>query len=148
MGKTCKKGRLTQVDKYIIQGMVSEKMSAKSIATQVNRSDKCVQQYIDNELDNVINHVVQASLEKFETENQELQNQVKELEKQIAPDNSFRGNMINETEDKKVGVSVMTKDSSKIGEEESEKNSKTESRQKIKDSIYNIKEGKMEADVE
>jgi IS30 family transposase len=48
------KGRLNLTEKYAIQGMVANNKSITDIASELGRSESVVQNYIDNELDRLI----------------------------------------------------------------------------------------------
>lgn len=124
-----KKGRLNQSEKYIIQGMISDKKSVNDISNEVKRSEKCIQNYIDNELDQVIEHVVQAKI-----------GHVQEQEKHES--GRFEKGMIKETSGGKDGVSIMTQVASEISDAQSTANK--QHRSKIKDAIFNIRENRME----
>ncbi len=127
-----KKGRLGQSEKYIIQGMVSDGKPVGEIAVVVKRSETCVQNYIDNELDQVIDHVVQGKVDSHNIQEQE----------KVEP-GSFQKSMIKKTADKEIeGISIMTQTASEIVEKHSTKEKNHRSR--IKDSIFNIKENRME----
>ncbi len=51
------KGRLTTNEKYIIQGMKHEGKSVEDIASQLGRTEKSVQKYLDGELDKLHSQV-------------------------------------------------------------------------------------------
>jgi hypothetical protein len=61
-----KRGRLNNTEKYAIQGMIAQDISVEDIASQLDRSEKSVKNYIDGELDDVVSHIVQARMEAFE----------------------------------------------------------------------------------
>ena len=56
--------RLSNTEKYAIQGMIHGGLEAKDIAKQLNRTEKVVQNYIDNELSTIQDHVVNAQIEQ------------------------------------------------------------------------------------
>ena len=78
---TTRKGKLTNFEKYAIQGMVAQKKDVDWIAKQVQRSPKVVQNYIDKELDDIHDTIATVQLAK-DNAKQELEQEVEEDTKQ------------------------------------------------------------------
>lgn len=90
-------GKLTNVDKMAIQGGVQKGMSATEIAKALGRPEKTVQGYIDGELDDILNTITKARIERgeederaevdFEAESEEGE---EEEEREVAPQSMRR----------------------------------------------------------
>lgn len=55
---------LSQQDKYVVQGMVSDGYDVKDIASSIGRKTKTVENYIDNELDKIHDTIAKVQTEK------------------------------------------------------------------------------------
>ena len=62
-----KRGRLTLEEKYIIQGMLNDGKNVTNISNKINRSKKMVEKYIDNELNQL--HETIVNVEKSNIDN-------------------------------------------------------------------------------
>ena len=152
-----KRGKLTQQDKYIIQGMLSgkDRKSVEEIAKELDRTTASIQRYIDGELDDVAGHVTQAQMEAYEAKIQELQEKEKKLRQhtknikkqrddaiaKLPPEArgeaAFKTAMIDKTDGGKEGVSVMTQTASEIADKEK---SRPAPEPRKRNTIYKIKE--------
>jgi len=56
--------KLTQNEKYIIQGRLHNGDSVKDIANSINRHAQTVQNFIDNQLDNIYETITKVQLEQ------------------------------------------------------------------------------------
>lgn len=60
MSKTAKTSKLTQSEKYQIQGMMHNNISIEDIAESLNRTDTVIRNYIDGELEDLYNTVARV----------------------------------------------------------------------------------------
>ncbi len=58
------KGRLSNVEKYAIQGMLHNEKEVKDMAKSLDRTETVINKYIDNELDNIHTTTTKVKLEK------------------------------------------------------------------------------------
>ena len=56
--------KLTQSEKYQIQGMLHNNIDISEIASQLNRTEKSITNYVDGELDGIYNTVVKVAAEQ------------------------------------------------------------------------------------
>lgn len=66
-----KAGRLNIVEKAAIQGMLGQQKSTEEIASLLDRSEKVVENYINNELDELHSTIVRARMEAEENQEPE-----------------------------------------------------------------------------
>jgi len=64
---------LSQQDKYVVQGMVSDGYDVKDIASSIGRKTKTVENYIDNELDKIHDTIAKVQTEKVLDEPDHIQ---------------------------------------------------------------------------
>ena len=64
------KGRLSNVEKYAIQGMVGQDATVAEIASELGRSEKTVENYVNNELDRL--HSMSAEIQLRQAEDEEV----------------------------------------------------------------------------
>lgn len=102
------KGRLTQVEKYSIQGMLHASISIEDIATNLSRTISCIQKYVDNELTPIQNTIAKVQVDKIVT---------KETVKTTVPKGQAKRTMILKTDGNKSGVAIMTHTASEVGDE-------------------------------
>lgn len=74
-----KTGKLNNNEKYAIQGMLHDEQDVQSIAKSLDRTEKIVQSYIDNELDKIHDTVATVQADKIK----DLQKKIEEQEKLI-----------------------------------------------------------------
>jgi len=55
---------LSQQDKYVVQGMVSDGYDIKDIASSIGRKTKTVENYVNNELDKIHDTIAKVQTEK------------------------------------------------------------------------------------
>jgi len=55
---------LSQQDKYVVQGMVSDGYDVKDIASSIGRKTKTVENYVNNELDKIHDTIAKVQTEK------------------------------------------------------------------------------------
>jgi hypothetical protein len=55
--------KLSQTEKYAIQGMLHTEMPIADIAKKLNRTITCIQKYIDGELDNIHTTITKAMIQ-------------------------------------------------------------------------------------
>lgn len=71
------KGKLTTNEKYTIQGMLHDKKSVDEIATALGRTQKTVQNYIDGELDRLLDTVAKTKTPAVDEDDNVPENVVK-----------------------------------------------------------------------
>ena len=105
--------RLNTSEKYAIQGMLHAKKTTKEISAVLNRPEKTVQKYIDNELDELYNTIVKVQLatdKVFE----ELQEDVPEPATKLK---TKKPNLfVHESANKTAKVAICTQAASQIGD--------------------------------
>jgi predicted transcriptional regulator len=113
------KGRLSQNERFLIQGAIHNKKTPAEIAELINRTEKCVENYINGELSKLQDTIVNVQLE---------QNPVKPVVKSTLPKGQAKLTMANKTQSGKSGVAVMTQATSEVGDEFTKSMPKTMSR--------------------
>jgi hypothetical protein len=68
-------GKLTNVEKYAIKGMVGEGKKATEIGKAIDRPAETVQKYIDGELDDICGKVAKARMKKYKDTDQPKETQ-------------------------------------------------------------------------
>lgn len=119
-----KKGKLTTKEKYIIQGMNNCNKTIEDIAKELDRSEAIVKSYIDNELNSIVNHIIQAKLDQLEQENTNLKQEVTELQtpKPKKVTLNVADVMGHESVGGRKGVSIMTQAASEQVDASKERN--------------------------
>jgi len=82
------KGRLTNTEKYAIQGMLHQKKSIEEISQELGRTQSTIKKYVEGELDKIHEQVTKLQLVQAE-ENKKLKKEVKKLSKQKKELTSF-----------------------------------------------------------
>ena len=119
-----KKGKLTTKEKYIIQGMNNCNKTIEDIAKELDRSEEIVKNYIDKELNSIVNHIIQAKINQLEQENTNLKQEVTELQtpKPKKVTLNVADVMGHESVDGRKGVSIMTQAASEQVDASKERN--------------------------
>jgi len=78
-----RKGRLTNVDKYTIQGMVADEKSPEEISKALGRKPETIQKYIDTELRDVQETVAYAQMQALKKELADRDAEIAELKEQV-----------------------------------------------------------------
>jgi hypothetical protein len=105
-------GRLSLKEKYTIQGMLHNSKSVEDIATILERSQKCVQNYIDGELSTIQNTIVQTQIEQNPTPEKVDIDKLKKL-----PKGQAKKTMGYKTVNNKGGVAIMNAATSAVGDD-------------------------------
>jgi hypothetical protein len=103
------KGRLSQTEKYIIQGMKHEGKTVEEIATEIDRGVDCVSKYINVELDKLHNTITKVTIDSAEKPVVKLVNP--------PPKGQAMRTMILKTGMDKKGVAIMTSASAQVGDD-------------------------------
>jgi len=109
------KGRLSQADRYTIQGMLHNQKTPEEIAKLINRTEKCVENYINGELSKIQDTIVNVQLEQNPP-------------KPTVPKNQAKLTMATKTKSGKSGVAIMTQAASEVSDEFNKSIPKTMSR--------------------
>jgi hypothetical protein len=119
-----KKGKLTTKEKYIIQGMNNCNKTIEDIAKELDRSEEIVKNYIDKELNSIVNHIIQAKINQLEQENTNLKQEVTELQtpKPKKVTLNVTDVMGHESVGGRKGVSIMTQAASEQVDASKERN--------------------------
>ena len=116
--------KLSQIEKYTIQGALHSGKTPNEIAKLLNRTEKCVQNYVDGELDKI--HTTIAKVQTSQIEIVKPDEIVEETPKMIKPDltkvrklpkGQAKLTMARTTAGGKPGVAVMTSAASQVGDE-------------------------------
>ncbi len=133
-----KKGKLTTKEKYIIQGMNNCGKTTEEIAKEIDRSEESVKNYIKNELETIIDHIVQAKIDTLENENAALKTELDTLKSPPPVKLNVKDSMINTSTSGRGGVSIMTQAASEQVDATKQINSKHVKRNSG-NSIFKIK---------
>ena len=145
--------KLTQDEKFVIQGRLSNGEDVKDIAKSIQRQAKTVQAYVDGELNEIQNTIVGVQAENLTVEElqvlldeekakvTELQGQIPQEEKHGKRDPKNKG-FINKTPGGAKGIAVMTNVASEISDELRKKYPKTLART-ARGNLYNIDDQKV-----
>lgn len=99
------KGKLSQTEKYIIQGMNNDGKSVTEIAAELKRTEACISKYLTGELDRI-----HTTVAKVQSESKpELVNP--------PPKGQAKRTMILRTGNDKKGVAVMTSAAAGVGDD-------------------------------
>jgi hypothetical protein len=102
-------GKLSQIEKYAIQGALHEKISPEEIAKTLKRSVSCINNYINGELNRI--HETIANIEVAKTA------PVEEKVVKVVPKGQAKKLMGMKTGNDKPGVAVMTPGASALGDD-------------------------------
>ena len=140
--------RLSQIEKYIIQGMLHSGKTREEICELTSRTPKCIDNYIDGELDKI--HSTIAKIEMAKTEIVEPEAIVPsvppkpDLAKVVTlPKGQAKRTMLRQTMGGKEGVSIMTPAASAVGDDFAKQAGRTMSRT-AKGHIYDADGNKKE----
>jgi uncharacterized protein (UPF0335 family) len=75
MAKKIVKGTTTNTEKFAIQGMLAQKIPVEEIAKQLGRTKKTIQNYIDTELEEIYNTVVESRIQQRKEEEERQENE-------------------------------------------------------------------------
>ena len=101
---------LSQQDKYVVQGMVSDGYDIKDIASSIGRKTKTVENYVNNELDKIHDTIAKVQTEKVldqpdNTQQAKTQKPKKSNPKKRNPKNK---GFINKTSGGSEGIAIST----------------------------------------
>jgi predicted transcriptional regulator len=126
------RGRLSQTEKYTIQGALHQGKTTIEIAELLGRTEQAVQHYIDGELDELIETVTKVALNK--TESNEPQPEQPSTSRLKAGDLMGRKTIVKE----EGGVAIMTEGASAIGDEFRKEMPKRKVTRTSKGNVYEI----------
>lgn len=112
-------GRLTRTEKYTVQGMLHSKKSIEEISELTGRSLKCLENYINGELDELHGTIAKAQLdaEGPTPDGNEVVPQKPDLTKVTVPKGQAKRTLVHTTFSGKGGVVVMTPGASSAGDD-------------------------------
>ena len=102
------KGRLSLTEKYTIQGMVHNSKNIEEIATTLDRTEKCITNYVEGELKKLQETVIKANMKETKVD----LDKVKKL-----PKGQAKRTMGFKTVNDKGGVAVMNAATSAVGDD-------------------------------
>jgi hypothetical protein len=70
-----KTGKLSNTEKYAIQGMMHEGLEVADIATKLDRTEVSISKYIDGELDELVGTIAKAQLQSSEPKEEVVEEQ-------------------------------------------------------------------------
>ena len=139
--------KLSQLNKYTIQGMLSSGKTVRDISTTLDITEKTVQKYVDGELDKIHSTIAKVQIEQAETpiEPPTPQTPIKPDLSAMnkLPKGQAKRTMARTTAGGKDGVAVMTPGASSVGDDFLKAFGKTKSRtsrRSLYDNEGNLKE--------
>jgi IS30 family transposase len=136
------KGRLSQKEKYLIQGMQSSMLPVEQIAKELGRTKKTVQNYIDGELDELQETIVKSQIQQ--EEEKQISKKKKKKNKPKRTKSKSEEAMLHKT-DGGQEVVLMTEAGSSLGDVAHEFNKPTMSRT-ARGAVWNINEQRLMCD--
>lgn len=135
------KGKLSQLDKYTIQGMLHSQKSISEIATALDRTEKSIEKYVNVELDKIHNTISKVQIE--EQPLQKPEKPIMPIVKTTLPRNQGKITLARLTKNGKDGVVAMTSASSAVGDDFHKELQPTRSRTS-RGNLYNIDGNKLD----
>lgn len=143
-------GRLTQTEKYTIQGMLHSKKTTEEIAELTGRTVKCIENYVKGELDQLHNTITQVQLDiAGPTPDANVEVSIPPVVKpdviklNNVPKGQAKRTMVHKTFGGKDGVVVMTPGASQVGDEFA-KQLKTQISRTSKGNLFDTEGNKIE----
>ncbi len=145
------RGRLSNTEKYAIQGMLHDKKSINEIAQNLGRTENTIQNYVERELDSIHNTI--ASIQASSMDKRVTKEEIEARPNAVIDEDRIRNSKSRDlylkkgaaqTDDKPI-VSISTPAASARGDYMHEKlKSKKVSSRFSKNALWNINEQRME----